>query len=384
MQDTFVNERNRANIPDKYKWDLSHIYPSDEGWRQAKLQLVAEFESLSGYRGKLSESPQRLFDCLELISRLQKERTRLTCYASMMSDLDTRDATYLAMEQEMGQIGADFAALTSFLEPEILKMGRGTVESFLRRHRRLESYRHVLDDILRKEKHTGTEAEEKIIADAGLIADSPGTVYSVFSNADFPFPEVVLSNGVKARLDPPAFGLHRRSPVREDRKKVFASFLGKMLEYRRTFGAELYAEVRKNMFFSRARHYASSLERALDTHNIPTSVYKNLIEGVRSNLDTLHRYLRLRQAFLAVDQLHYHDLYAPLVKDVDLDYTYEEAAELVLASVAPLGREYAEVAGKALAQRWIDVYHNEGKKSGAYSNGAAYDAHPYIMLNHNG
>lgn len=384
MLDAYVNERNRRNIPEKYKWNLSAIYASDEAWKQAKQQLVAEFESVSGCRGRLSESPQHLFDCLELVNRIQKEKTRLTCYASMMSDLDTRDATYMAMEQEMGQIGTDFAALTSFLEPEILRMGRDTVERFIQRHKGLESYRHVLDDILRKQEHTGTEAEEKIIADAGLMADSPGTIYSVFSNADFPFPEVVLSDGVKARLDPPAFGLHRRSPVREDRKKVFASFLGKMLEYRRTFGADLYAEVRKNMFFSRARHYRSSLERALDTPNIPTSVYRNLIEGVRSNLGTLHRYLRLRQAFLGVDQLHYYDLYAPLVKDVDLDYTYDEATELVLASVAPLGREYADVARKALTEQWIDVYHNEGKKSGAYSNGAVYDAHPYILLNHNG
>jgi len=384
MRDIYVNERNRRNIPEKYKWDLSDIYPGDEAWRQAKQQLIAEFEGVSGCRGKLSDSPRQLLDCLELVSRLQKERIRLTCYASMSSDLDTRDAAYMAMEQEIGQIGTDFAALTSFIEPEILRMGHDTVERFIREHKGLETYRHVLDDILRKQEHTGTESEEKIIADAGLMADSPETIYSVFSNADFPFPEIILADGVKVRLDPPAFGLHRRSPVREDRKKVFASFLGKMHEFRRTFGAQLYAEVHKNMFFSRSRHYASSLERALDAHNIPTSVYRNLIKGVRSSLGTFHRYLRLRQAFLGLDQLHYFDLYAPLVKEVDLDYSYEEAAELVLASLSPLGRDYGDIARKALTERWTDVYHNEGKKSGAYSNGAVYDAHPYILLNHNG
>lgn len=384
MQDIYVNQRNRRNIPEKYKWDLSDIYSSDEAWRQAKQQLVTESKAVSDYRGKLSDSPQQLLGCLELVSRLQKEKTRLMCYASMSSDLDTRDAAYMAMEQEMGQIGTDFAALTSFIEPEILRMGRDTVDRSIQQQKGLETYRHVLDDILRKQEHTGTESEEKIIADAGLMADSPGTIYSVFSNADFPFPEVILASGVKVRLDPPAFGLHRRSPVKEDRKKVFVSFLGKMHEFRRTFGAELYAEVRKNMFFTRARHYPSCLERALDAHNIPTSVYKNLIQGVRTNLGTLHRYLRLRKAFLGLDQLHYYDLYAPLVKQVDLDYTYEEAAQHVLASLAPLGREYSDMAGKALMERWVDVYHNDGKKSGAYSNGAAYDAHPYILLNYNG
>ncbi len=384
MQDTYVSVRDREKIPEKYKWDLSDIYASDEAWRQAKQQLVERSKAVLDYRGKLAGSPEQLLGCLVLLSGLQKEQVRLLCYASMNSDLDTREAAYMAMEQEMGQIATDFAAMTSYVEPEILRMGRDTVERFVREEPGLVTYRHVLDDILRKQEHTGTESEEKIIADAGLMADSPGSIYSVFANADFPFPEITLKDGTKVRLDPPAFGLHRRSPVREDRKAVFAAFLGKMREFRRTFGAELYAEVRKNMFFSRARRYRACRERALDAHNIPTSVYTNLVNGVRANLGTLHRYLRLRKALLGVSELHYYDLYASLVKQADLDYTYEEAAQHVLASLAPLGPEYCRVAGSALSQRWIDVYHNHGKKSGAYSNGAVYDVHPYMLLNYNG
>lgn len=384
MRDTYIKERDRSRIPETYKWNLVDVYPDDSAWRAAKSRVAGEFGRVRACKGKLAESPAALLHCLDLVSRLEMEQTRLACYASLNSDLDTRDAAYQAMEQEMGQMGADFAALASFVEPEILAMGREVIDRFLSLEPGLEIYRHALDDILRKKEHTGTEAEEKIIADAGLISDSPGTIYSIFSNADFPFPEVVLEDGSSVRLDPPAFSLHRRAPVREDRKKVFAAYLGKMNEFRRTFGAQLYAEIRKNMFFSRARRYPSCLERALDMHNIPLSVYSNLVGGVRSHLGTLHRYLRLRRELLGLEELHYYDLYAPLVKAVDLEYSYDEGAGQVLASLAPLGPEYCEVAAKAFSSRWVDVYHNEGKRSGAYSNGAIYDVHPYILMNYTG
>ncbi len=384
MRDIYVTERDRGKIPDTCKWNLTDVYPDDEAWRRAKEQLLRELPAVGEFRGRLTESAGQLLAGLNLTSRLQREQTRLVCYASMNSDLDTRNSTYMAMEQEMGQIGADFAALISFMDPEILRLGSETVNRFIAEEPQLETYRHILDDILRRKEHTGGEAEEKIIAEAGLMADSPGSIYSVFSNADFPFPEIQMEDGTRVRLDPAAFGLHRRSHVREDRKKVFAAYLGRMNEFRRTFGAQLYAEVRKNMFFSRARHYDSCLGRALDAHNIPRSVYSNLIAGVRSNLDTLHRSLRLRKALLGLDELHYYDLYAPLVKQADLEYEYGEGVEHVLASLTPLGREYRDTSAKAFSDRWVDVYHNEGKRSGAYSNGSVYDAHPYILLNYNG
>jgi oligoendopeptidase F len=384
MQDTHARERDRSRIPQRYQWSLLDVYPGHDAWRKAKSALLAEFPSVDRYRGKLSESAQQLAGCLELTDRLRKELIRLACYASMASDLDTRDALCMAMDQEMGQIGADFSSLTSFVEPEILRMDRAVVDRFVASQPELKAYRHVLDDILRKKSHTGTEEEEKIIADASLMADSPGTIYTVFSNADFPFPSISLSDGSTVCLDSAAFSLHRRSPVREDRRTVFASYLGKMHEFRRTYGAQLSAEVRKNMFFARVRRYGSCLERALDAHNIPVAVYKNLIAGVHQNLDTLHRYLALRKRLLHLDVLHYYDLYAPLVQAVDLDYSYDEATDHVLASLKPLGDEYIEVSRRAFSERWVDVYHNDGKKSGAYSNGAVYDVHPYMLLNYNG
>jgi oligoendopeptidase F len=384
MEDIYVAERDRVRIPEKYKWDLRDIYPDDNAWKEAKHKLVSDMPRIPDFKGKLSESPELLFECLEFLNLLSKEYTRLACYASMKSDMDTRDTACLAMDQEMSQIGADFSSLGSFIEPEILRLGQEAIDDFIKRDSRLAIYRHVFNDILRKKAHTKTEGEEKIIAEASLIADSPVSINNVFSNADFPFPEITLTDGKSVRLDPAAFSLHRRSAIRENRKRVFASYLGKLNEFRRTFGAQIAAEVRKNMFFARARDYKSCLERALDAHNIPVEVYKNLIEGVRANLETLHRYLRLRKRLLGLEELHYYDLYAPIVKDLDLNFAYDEAVELVLASLTPLGQSYLDVARRALGDRWIDVYHNDGKRSGAYSNGAVYDVHPYMLLNYNG
>jgi oligoendopeptidase F len=384
MEDVYVKERERSRIPDKYKWDLTDIFPNDDAWTEAKQKLIAGFPALSAFRGKLSESPAKLLECIEMASWLRKECTRLACYASMKSDLDTRDAKYLAMDQEMGQIASDLSALDSFIDPEILGIGEDTIAQFLHGEPRLAVYRHILDDILRRRNHTRSEGEEKIIAEANLMADSPVSINSVFTNADFPYPEIQLEEGTTVRLDPAAFSLHRRSPNRENRKKVFAAYLGKLNEFRRTIGAQLAAEARKNMFFTRARTYGSCLERALDGNNIPVSVYKSLIAGAHAHFATLHRYLRLRKRLLELEELHYYDLYAPIVKELELNYSFDQAVDHVLASLAPLGPDYLETAQRALSNRWIDVYHNHGKRSGAYSNGSVYDIHPYMLLNYNG
>ena len=304
MEDSYIRERDRARIPDQYKWDLNDICPTDEAWAEAKRNLTADLNSISAFSGKLAESPEQLLRCLQLLDSLQKECTRLACYASMMSDLDTRDAKYLAMDQEMGQLGSDLSSLSSYIEPEILRISSETIDQFIEQEPKLAIYRHIFDDILRKKEHTGTEGEERIIAEANLMADSPVSINNVFANADFPFPEVKLEDGATVRLDPAAFSLHRRSQNREDRKKVFAAYLGKMNEFRRTFGAQLAAEVRKNIFFTRARLYRSCLERALDNYNIPVAVYESLIKGAHDHLATLHRYLRLRRKLLGLDELH--------------------------------------------------------------------------------
>ena len=384
MQDSYVSERDRSRIPEKYKWDLADVYPDDEAWEAAKKALVAALPEISAFSGTLAGAPERLLGCLAFSDRLRQDYTRLACYASMKSDIDTREAKYLAMDQEMSQIAADFSALASFIEPEILRIAPERIDAFIEEEPRLAPYRHVLDDIFRQKAHTRSESEEKIIAEAGLMADAPVNINGIFTNADFPYPEVTLEDGATVRLDPAAFSLNRRSRNRKDREKVFAAYMGKMNEFRRTFGAQLAAEARKNMFYARARNYGSCLERALGAYNIPTTVYTNLISGIRGHLDTMRRYLDLRRRLLGLDELRYHDIYAPIVADLDLSYTYDEAVGHVLKSLAPLGKEYSDIAETALNSRWVDVYHNDGKRSGAYSNGSVYDVHPYILLNYNG
>ena len=377
-------ERDRAKIPEKYKWDLSHIYAAEEVWQDEKKKFVGRLSEIGKYKGRLSESPRMLLACFDLVTDLSKEYTRLYCYASMHSDEDTRISKYLGMEQEIGQIGSDFSARASFMQPEILQIGREKIDGYLREEPNLEIYRHSLDDILRRKEHTGTEGEEKILADASLVADSPHSIYSVFSDADFPFAEATLHDGTTVKVDKSNFNLYRAVPHREDRKKVFATYFDRLNDYHRTFGTQLYAEVKKNLFYTRAKKYASSLERALDGNNIPLAVYTGLIDNVNGNLSTFHRYLGLRRTMLGVDQLHYYDLYCPVVPELDLRYTIEESQHHVLASLAPLGGDYVNVARKGFGERWLDVYPNDGKRSGAYSNGAVYDVHPYMLLNYNG
>jgi oligoendopeptidase F len=393
-QDSLVaQERDRSKIEDKYKWNLADIYSSDAAWKEAKERITnsnpaseknISITAIEKYKGTLSSSPQQLLGCLDLVTELNKEFSRLYSYASMSLDQDTKVQSYLGMQQEMSQLGAAYSAQAAFIEPEILKIDPAKVQDFIKSEKRLEIYRHYLEDILRRKAHTGTEGEEKIIADAGLMSDAASSIHSIFSNADFPYPEITLSDGKTVKLDASGFALQRTSTNREDRKKVFAAFMGKLNDYRRTYGTQLNAQIKKDLFYKNARNYKTCLESSLDGNNIPTQVYHSLVDNVNKNLSTFHRYLKLRQRILGVDQLHYYDLYAPLLANVDLKYTYEESQKHILAALKPLGNEYASTVKKGFDNRWIDVYPTEAKRSGAYSNGSAYDVHPYILLNYNG
>ena len=390
---SLAQERDRSKIADQYKWNLADIYPSDAAWKEAKQRLTesnpaaersVSIPALKKYKGTLNSSAQQLLGCLDLVTELNKEFARLYSYASMSLDQDTKVQLYLGMQQEMSQLGAAFSAEAAFIEPEILKIDPAKVQGFIKGEKKLEIYKHYLDDILRRRAHTGTEGEEKIVADAGLMSDAPSSIHGIFTNADFPYPEVTLSDGKTVKLDAAGFALQRTSANREDRKKVFAAFMGKLNDYRRTYGTLLNGQVKTELFYKNARKYNSCLESALDASNIPTQVYHSLVDNVNKNLSTFHRYLKLRQRILGVDQLHYYDLYAPLLKNVDLKYTYEESQQHILAALKPLGTDYTDVLKKGFAERWLDVYPTEGKRSGAYSNGSAYDVHPYMLLNYNG
>ncbi|HNO12175.1 MAG TPA: oligoendopeptidase F, partial [bacterium] len=235
----FAQERDRTKIEEKYKWNLTDIYKSDDDWKKSKDQLILDIQKLAPHKGRLGQSAQHLLDGLHTMFDLSKTFTRLYSYASMSSDQDTRDSKYLAMVQEMSQIGSSFSAAASFIEPEILALDRAMVDGFIKQEPKLAIYKFYLNDILRRQAHTGSAAEEKIIADASLMADGAQNIYSIFSNADFPYPEATFSDGKTVKLDQASFGFFRASQNREDRKKTFSTFFGKLNEFRRTYGTQL-------------------------------------------------------------------------------------------------------------------------------------------------
>ncbi len=376
--------RDRAEVGENDKWRLTDIYTSDDAWRKAKDELVSQFDKVTQFKGKLSHSAGDLLACLDLNSNISKEFSRLVSYAHMKSDEDTRDSNYMAIYQQIQQLFPEYNSKASFIEPEIAAMDKEKIDRFIVSEPGLKIYRMFLDNIQRTKAHTLSEKEEKILAEAGLMASGPSLIFGVFTNAEFPYPEIVLSDGTKALLTKAGYSQYRAVPNRKDREAVFQAFFGSLAKFKATFGTQLYSQVKRDMFYARARHYKSSLGSALDGDNIPIQVYMTLIENVNRNLDTFHRYLRLKRRMLGVERLEYSDIYASVVKGIDLKYTLKEAKELVLDSFEPLGSDYCGVVKGAFTNRWIDVYPTPGKRSGAYSSGSAYDVHPYILLNYNG
>jgi oligoendopeptidase F len=377
-------ERQRSEIPEQHTWNLADVYPSVDAWRDAKDRVASEIPQLRAYVGRLSGSAATLADALETMYRFEKDLSRLYAYAAMLADQDTRDAAHEGMRQQMVQLAARLGAEAAYIEPEILRFPSGTVGQFLSTEPRLTPYRFVLEDIARRASHTLSPAEEKLLADAAPMASASSTVYTILSNADFPYPKVSLHDGREVTITPAAFAAHRASRSRDDRERVMSLFFTALGQFGRTFGSTMSANLQRAMFFARARQYPSTLDAALDGPNIPVSVYSRLVDGVNRHLPSFHRYLALRRAMLGVNELHYYDLYAPLVATVDLAYSPEHAQQHILDAMAPLGREYTSVVARAFAERWIDLFPTPGKRSGAYSQGSAYDVHPYMLLNYNG
>ncbi len=376
--------RNRSEIEQKYTWNLTDLYPDDAAYKNSKNQLENEISQLVETKGTLANSAQALKKCLDSYFGIQKEFNRLYGYAGKKYDLDTRDSKSLSMKQELQQRLTNFYSKTAFIDPEIIAIDKEKIDQFLAAEPGLGIYAFYLHDLQRRKEHMLSEKEEKILAEASLMSSSPYDIYSVFSNAEFPFPEIELSDGRKVKIDLANYALYRASTNRKDRQKVFDQFFGAIQNFKNTYGTQLYAEVKSNLFYTRTRGYDSCLARALDPNNIPTDVYMTLIKNVNDNLDTFHRYLKLKKRMLGVDTLRYSDIYAPTVKGVDLEFTVDEAFKQVLAALAPLGKDYVNVVKEGMENRWIDVYPTTGKRSGAYSSGSAYDVHPYILLNFNG
>jgi oligoendopeptidase F len=368
-----------------YRWNLGDLYPDLAAWRAEKVRVAAEVPLVRMAAGQLDTSPQVLADALETVSRVDKALVRLSVYASMLSDEDTRLSEPQGMHQEMQQLYAEFGAQASYIEPELLRVGDATIEAYILAEPRLAPYVVMLRDIARRAAHTLTDAEEKILADAQPLAGSAANIFGILSNADFPYPTITLTDGTSVKLDQSGYADVRTSPNRRDRRAAMSTFFSALGGFSRTFGTTMNSNVQKAVFYAKARKYTSTVEASLDRANIPVSVYDRLIEGVGRHLPSLHRYLRLRKRMMGVtDDLHYYDLYAPLVDSVNLRYTPEEAQRHVVEAMRPLGAEYVSVIEGGFRERWLDWHPAEGKRSGAYSSGGAYDVHPYILLNYLG
>ncbi len=374
-------QKTRAEIPDKYKWDLTDIYKSDADWRAAKDAIAIKLDGVEKFKGTLTASAANLLKCMEFNTEIGKEAYKLYSYASMSSDLDTRDMKYSGMKQELEQMFADFGARAAFIDPEILTTDWNVVDGFIKSEPKLEPYRMGLDNLFRTKKHTLSEPEERIMALSGMTGGVASSVYNTFSNAEMPNPEVVLSDGEKVVITKAEYGKYRASANRADREIVFNAFWNNYTKFKASYGEMLYGSVKGDWFNAKARNYGSSLEAALYPNNIPVEVYHALIDNVNKNLPAFHRYLAIKKRMMGVDTLRYLDLYAPVVKNVDLKYSYEEASKLILDALKPMGEDYVAIVKKAIDERWIDVYPTLGKQSGAYSGGI-YGVHPFVKLNY--
>jgi oligoendopeptidase F len=378
----FPQSPERKDVPDKYKWNLSEIYPSVDAWQADVDMLKAEVEKLAGFKGTLSSSSASLYNALKTGNDLVKTLSKAWTYASNLSNENLNIAENQAMMQQMGALGTKFGEVTSYVEPEILQIPKEKIDNFFKEKPELaKEFDMYIDNIQRLRAHTLTEAEETILASFGLISDVQGDVYDIFTNAEKPFPKITLSTGEEIELTPASYTRYRTLPNRDDRAKVFDTFFNDYGTYKNTLGANLGGKVKKDWVYAKNRKYESSLHAALNSDNLPVSVYTTLIEQVNNNLPTLHRALDLKKRMLGVDELRYYDLYVPLVQKVDMSFTVEQGQKVLLDALKPLGTEYVSTLQKAYDERWIDYIPTVGKRSGAYSTGGAYDVHPYILMN---
>jgi len=377
-------EFTRESISEKFKWKLEDLYPAKGEWQARKSEIEGRIKNFAKLKGSIQKSGKDLLKILDENSFLEKELMRLYAFAVMLTDQDTRESGPLGMKQTMMHLETKLQDAASFIEPEILSLAKKRIDFYFETNPELKIYRQAIDDIYRRKAHTLPESEEKLIAQASLMRGTAQEIYNIFSSADMPYPVVDLSKKKQVRLDATNYSLYRATSNREDRKIVFESFFGTLQNFKRTFGTQLNGEINKNLFYKKVRKYDSCLESSLDRNHIPVEVYHKLIENVNNKLDTLHRYFELRQRMLGLEELHFYDIYASLVKEVDLKYTYEESVAVITNSLQILGDEYGQALNRSFTERWIDVYPNTGKRSGAYMDGIAYDVHPYILMNFKG
>ena len=369
-------------VDPKTTWDLTELYPSVEAWNQAREEVLAELDKIEKRRGTLGVSADSLYQAYRQVSDTLKKAERILVYASLNADEDLR-ITETQERRQLGQIMlARLKEATAWIQPEVVSIGREAIESYIKEDPRLTPFAFQLDNSLRNIPHTLGDEAEQTLSYFSQAFDSPNNTYSMLANSDIPWPTVSLSTGEEVTIDSQGYEKVRGSSVREDRKLAFDTFWNKWQEYRNSVGLILYAHLQTQAALAKARNYDSVLQRELDEDNIPPAVYQTLVKEVNKALPTLHRYFRLRARMLGLEQLHYYDIYPPLVS-LNKEFDLEDSKKITLEAMSLLGDDWVSMQEAAMNERWMHVYPQRGKRSGAYMRGLAYDVHPYLLLNHN-
>ena len=373
--------KERDQIQEQYKWDLTRMYADDAAWEKAMAEYEASIPALAGYAGSLNTAAglRKWFDV-----QTQSERTlsNLYCYASLRRSEDTRAEAAQKMYAKANATYVAYQSAVAFAQPEILSLPEDALKA-MAEDAELEPYRFLVQDLLRRKPHTLSAAEEQLLAGFGEVLGAPGEIADNLQDADMVFEPVKDSQGNTVEVTGSNYILLQSSNDRTLRENAFRSYYKGYRQHINTFAATYAADIKAAVAEAKARHYESSRAMSMAGENIPASVYDNLVTTVRAHLPAMYRYVALRKKILGVDELHYYDVYASLMADNDTRYTYEQAQQMVLDAVSPLGADYVEQVKKAFATRWIDVYPNRGKSGGAYSSGS-YDSDPYIMTNFTG
>ena len=373
--------KERSEIQQQYKWDLTSLFESDEKWEEKLASLKGQQQVALSYQGKL-DNAQTIYQYLKWDYSITSDLSDLFCYASLRHSEDTRDSSATSMYSRIYSLYVEISSASAFARPEILSLDDDKLKAIIEDDQ-LKDYKFMLEDLYREKKHTLSAKEEIVISSFGESFAAASEISESLRDSDLTFDDIIDGEGKKYPLSESSYIHYQMSDDRTLRKSAFESYYKTYKQHIHTFASAYRAQVKTAVTEARLRGYGSSREMSLSKNNIPLSVYDNLIESVHRHLNLMYRYLAIRKKLLSVDELHYYDVYAPLSKGSNKQYTYKQAQQMVLEAVSPLGQEYQKKVQQAFDEKWVDVYPNVGKSNGAYSSGT-YHSNPYIMMNFNG
>lgn len=372
----------RPEIDIIYKWRTEDVFSNDVEWEQNYSDLEKVINELNQFQGKLSDSPQILFNCLKTRDKIGAIFDKLSIYATLKSDEDTRNTKYQEYRDQISGLSVKINQKEAYIQPEILCISENKLQRFLKDFEELQVYIHYFTDLFRSKKHVLNQEGENLLALVGDMSQTPYKIFTMFNDADIKFPVVIDEKGYKVEISKGNFSVFMKSSDRRIRKNVFVGMYGTYQQWINTLSATLSGVIKKNIYYAKARKYENALKAALHVDNIPRAVYENVLNTINKNLTPLHQYISLRKKILKIDKVYPWDLYVPLVKEWKWEIPYEDSDEIIQKALAPLGKEYLSIVKTGFTSRWLDVYENKGKRSGAYSTYAYGVPHPYMLLNY--